>query len=59
MLFRGGRRDAELVLFVADAEGDGDEDIFDTPSSCAMSDIGVNRGLMAGFPTEIKSAYSL
>ncbi len=39
VLFRGGRRDAGLLLLVADAEGDGVEDIFADPSSCDMSDI--------------------
>jgi hypothetical protein len=41
VLFRGGRRDAEaeVALFVADAEGEGVVDIFADPSSCDMSDI--------------------
>lgn len=43
MLFRGGRReaDAELLLLVADAEGDGVEDIFTDPSFSDISDIGL------------------
>jgi hypothetical protein len=41
VLFRGGRReaDAELLLLVADAEGDGVEDIFTDPSCSDISDI--------------------
>jgi hypothetical protein len=41
VLFLGGRRDAvaEVVLFVAEAEGDGVEDIFADPSSSDISDI--------------------
>lgn len=33
VLFRGGRREAELLLLFADAEGEGVEDIFADPSS--------------------------
>ena len=48
MLFRGGRRDADVVLLVADAEGDGVEDALGAPSSCAISDIWINRRPVPG-----------
>ena len=39
MLFRGGRRDAEVLLAEFDAVGLGVEDILMAASSCDMSDI--------------------
>ena len=39
MLFRGGRRDAEVLLAEFDAVGLGVEDILMAASSCDMSDM--------------------
>jgi hypothetical protein len=39
VLFRGGRRDAEVLLAELDAVGLGVEDIFIAASSCDMSDM--------------------
>lgn len=39
VLFLGGLREAELILFVADADGDGVDDILLDSSSCDISSI--------------------
>ena len=39
MLFRGGRRDADVLLAEFDAVGDGVDDILIAASSCFMSDM--------------------
>jgi hypothetical protein len=47
VLFLGGLREAELMLFVADAEGDGVLDILIDPSSCDISSIMFMIGVCA------------
>lgn len=49
MLFRGGLREAEVLLAELEAVGDGVDDILIAASSCEMSDISrwVNRVVMS------------
>lgn len=54
MLFRGGLRDAEVLLAEFDAVGLGVEDILIAASSCDMSDILASKTVV-----EFVCAYSL
>jgi len=49
VLFRGGLREAEVLLAELEAVGDGVDDILIAASSCEMSDISrwVNRVVMS------------
>lgn len=58
MLFRGGLRDAEVLLAEFDAVGLGVEDILIAASSCDMSDILASKTVVGYWNAPISSQYT-